>query len=246
MSKESRSWASLRVLAVYFISLRAKADREPGVCVVDTLEQISPRTRWASNLKVVSSPEFKKNISNIITKQGTLPHRKQAVFAFHYASWCPFSREMRPVIDCLAKFYPRHQLDFLALEHSHWTASRLMLSHGVYRLPAIDVLDDVTAQESRILKYNGERSIEGLLDLLAQKLHIYPLADAAAAFEAKDEKGEPICEAVQARQLDTRDWRRLAANPWMFGALAVVLNAAVQVRTHGTMVVWWLLPTPSI
>ncbi len=51
---------------------------------------------------------------------------------------------------------------------------------------------------------------------------------------------------LQARQLDTRDWRRLAANPWMFGALAVVLNAAVQVRTHGTMVVWWLLPTPSI
>lgn len=47
---------------------------------------------------------------------------------------------------------------------------------------------------------------------------------------------------AQEAGVDAQDWRRLSINPWMLLALGAVLNAAVQVKLHGTKVVWWFLP----
>ena len=72
--------------------------------------------------------------------------KKQPFLSFHHASWCPFSQKLRPVIQCLSKFYTPDQLQFLALEHTHWTASKLTLSHGVTRLPSVMLHDDMSEQ----------------------------------------------------------------------------------------------------
>ena len=79
--------------------------------------------------------------------------RKQPFLSFHHASWCPFSQKLRPVIQCLSKFYTPQQLQFLALEHTHWTASKLTLSHGVTRLPSIILHDDMSQQVQARVRY---------------------------------------------------------------------------------------------
>ncbi|KAK9836418.1 hypothetical protein WJX74_000054 [Apatococcus lobatus] len=186
------------------------------------------------------SPQTESSYSPL-TEQKLQKARKQPFLSFHHASWCPFSQKLRPVIQCLSRFYSPDQLQFLALEHTHWTASKLTLSHGVTRLPSIILHDDMSPQHMSV-RYYGQRDLQSLMNLISESLRLHPLADAPAAHELLDELGNTLCAAEEANVV-AQDWRRLAVNPWMLLALGAILNAAVQVRMHGAKVVWWFLPS---
>ncbi|XP_061343353.1 5'-adenylylsulfate reductase-like 5 [Gastrolobium bilobum] len=88
--------------------------------------------------------------------EGILSGRKRVgyVSIFFYASWCPFSRRMRPEFEVLSSMFP--QVEHLALEQSSALPS-LYSKYGIHSLPAILLVN----QTSRV-RYHGPNNLSSL------------------------------------------------------------------------------------
>ncbi|XP_057956480.1 5'-adenylylsulfate reductase-like 5 [Malania oleifera] len=72
-----------------------------------------------------------------------------------YASWCPFSRDMRSKFDMLGSIFP--QITHLAVEQSSAMPS-VFSRHGIHSVPSLLIVNDGAS-----VRFNGQRNLDSLM-----------------------------------------------------------------------------------
>ncbi|RZC89538.1 hypothetical protein C5167_027079 [Papaver somniferum] len=93
-----------------------------------------------------------KKALNVVQKNGD-----GYVAVLFYASWCPFSRSIRPTFSALSSLYP--SIQHLAIEESAVMPSVLSI-YGVHGFPTLFLFNSTMR-----MRYHGPRSLSFLVDL---------------------------------------------------------------------------------
>ncbi|CAN8260529.1 unnamed protein product [Cochlearia groenlandica] len=99
-----------------------------------------------------------------------------------YASWCPFSRAVRPKFDMLSSMFP--QIRHVAMEHSQALPS-VFSRYGIRSLPSILMVN----QTSKV-RYHGRKDLTSLIEFYEEATGIQPVR-----YEAETEP-ETILDAA--------------------------------------------------
>ncbi|CAH8388308.1 unnamed protein product [Eruca vesicaria subsp. sativa] len=106
------------------------------------------------------------------------------VFAvLFYASWCPFSRAVRPKFDMLSSMFP--QIQHLAVEHSQALPS-VFSRYGIHSLPSI-----LMVNQTLKARYHGRKDLTSLIEFYEESTGLKPV--------------QYLAEAEPATSLDTTD-----------------------------------------
>ncbi|XP_010524982.1 PREDICTED: 5'-adenylylsulfate reductase-like 7 [Tarenaya hassleriana] len=84
-----------------------------------------------------------------------------------YASWCPFSRAVRPKIDALASMFP--QIEHLVVEHSQALPS-VFSRYGIHSFPSI-----LLVHQSSKVRYLGEKDLASLVQFYEKTTGLHPV-----------------------------------------------------------------------
>ncbi|MFQ6661607.1 hypothetical protein Gotur_029707 [Gossypium turneri] len=91
---------------------------------------------------------------NFLDRALTSKQRNGYVSVLFYASWCPFSRRLRPKFDIIGSMFP--QLEHLAVEESSASPS-IFSRYGIHSLPSILIVN----QTSRV-QYRGPKDLPSI------------------------------------------------------------------------------------
>eukprot|EP01116_Phalansterium_solitarium_P002131 TRINITY_DN11987_c0_g1_i1.p1 TRINITY_DN11987_c0_g1~~TRINITY_DN11987_c0_g1_i1.p1 ORF type:complete len:249 (-),score=31.84 TRINITY_DN11987_c0_g1_i1:146-865(-) len=100
-----------------------------------------------------------------------------------YAKWCPFSMELRPVYDAVAKAFPG--LGVMAVDGAKY--SNLNSRYSVHGFPRIFAINS-----HNYTRYLGNRTYDSLVDFVRQQTRIEPLPGVEPVFPPP---GRPTPEA---------------------------------------------------
>ncbi|XVF42559.1 hypothetical protein PTKIN_Ptkin01aG0373100 [Pterospermum kingtungense] len=92
---------------------------------------------------------------NFLDRALTSKQRNDYTSVLFYASWCPFSRSLRPKFDILSSMFP--QVEHLAVEQSSALPS-IFSRYGIHSLPSILIMN----QTSRI-RYRGPKELPSIV-----------------------------------------------------------------------------------
>lgn len=90
-----------------------------------------------------------------------------------YASWCPFSRPLRPKFDILSSMFP--QIHHLALEHSQALPS-VFSRYGIHSLPSILIVNQTSKA-----RYQGRKDLTSLIEFYEESTGLKPVQYVAEA-----------------------------------------------------------------
>ncbi|CAN1245967.1 5'-adenylylsulfate reductase-like 5 [Linum grandiflorum] len=88
---------------------------------------------------------------NFVERALTSPPRNAYTSVFFYASWCPFSRSMRPKFESLAAMFP--QIEHLAVEQSS-----AFPRYGIHSFPSI-----LMVNQTMKVRYRGPKDLQSLV-----------------------------------------------------------------------------------
>ncbi|KAJ4873699.1 5'-adenylylsulfate reductase-like 5 [Raphanus sativus] len=105
------------------------------------------------------------------------------VSVLFYASWCPFSRALRPKFDMLSSMFP--QIQHLAVEHSQALPS-VFSRYGIHSLPSI-----LMVNQSSKARYHGRKDLTSLIEFYEESTGLKPVqyvaeAEATTSLDARD------------------------------------------------------------
>ncbi|KAL4376069.1 hypothetical protein GQ457_02G039400 [Hibiscus cannabinus] len=104
---------------------------------------------------------------NFLAGALTSKQRNSYVSVLFYASWCPFSRSLRPKFDILSSMFP--QLEHLAVEESSASPS-IFSRYGIHSLPSILIVN----RTSRI-QYRGPKDIPSIVQFYEKTTGFEPV-----------------------------------------------------------------------
>ncbi|XP_010549679.1 PREDICTED: 5'-adenylylsulfate reductase-like 7 [Tarenaya hassleriana] len=84
-----------------------------------------------------------------------------------YASWCPFSRAIRPKFDALASMFP--QIQHMVLEHSLALPS-VFSRYGVHSLPSI-----LMVKQTSKVRHRGKKDLASLVQFYKKTTGLHPI-----------------------------------------------------------------------
>ncbi|KFK37822.1 hypothetical protein AALP_AA3G033700 [Arabis alpina] len=90
-----------------------------------------------------------------------------------YASWCPFSRAVRPKFDMLSSMFP--QVQHLAVEHSQALPS-VFSRYGIHSLPSI-----LMVNQTINARYHGRKDLISLIEFYEESTGLQPVQYVAEA-----------------------------------------------------------------
>ncbi|CAF2103393.1 BnaA05g37170D [Brassica napus] len=90
-----------------------------------------------------------------------------------YASWCPFSRAVRPKFDMLSSMFP--QIQHLAVEHSQALPS-VFSRYGIHSLPSILIVNQTSKA-----RYHGQKHLTSLIEFYEESTGLKPVQYVAEA-----------------------------------------------------------------
>ncbi|KAG5399250.1 hypothetical protein IGI04_021064 [Brassica rapa subsp. trilocularis] len=90
-----------------------------------------------------------------------------------YASWCPFSRAVRPKFDMLSSMFPLIQ--HLAVEHSQALPS-VFSRYGIHSLPSILIVNRTSKA-----RYHGQKDLTSLIEFYEESTGLKPVQYVAEA-----------------------------------------------------------------
>ncbi|KAJ4898550.1 5'-adenylylsulfate reductase-like 5 [Raphanus sativus] len=90
-----------------------------------------------------------------------------------YASWCPFSRAVRPKFDVLSSMFP--QIQHLSVEHSQALPS-VFSRYGIHSLPSI-----VMVNQTFKARYRGRKDLTSLIEFYEESTGLKPVQYVAEA-----------------------------------------------------------------
>ncbi|CAG7878455.1 hypothetical protein BRARA_E03489 [Brassica rapa] len=90
-----------------------------------------------------------------------------------YASWCPFSRVVRPKFDMLSSMFP--QIQHLAVEHSQALPS-VFSRYGIHSLPSILIVNQTSKA-----RYHGQKDLTSLIEFYEESTGLKPVQYVAEA-----------------------------------------------------------------
>ncbi|KAE8725216.1 5'-adenylylsulfate reductase-like 5 [Hibiscus syriacus] len=93
--------------------------------------------------------------SNFLARALTSKQRNGYASVLFYASWCPFSRSMRPKFDILSSMFP--QLEHLAVEESSASPS-IFSRYGIHSLPSILIVNQTSS-----IRYRGPKGLSSIV-----------------------------------------------------------------------------------
>ncbi|KAJ0249756.1 5'-adenylylsulfate reductase-like 5 [Hirschfeldia incana] len=98
------------------------------------------------------------------------------VSVLFYASWCPFSRAVRPKFDMLTSMFP--QIQHLAVEHSQALPS-VFSRYGIHSLPSILMVNQTSKA-----RYHGRKDLTSLIEFYEESTGLKPVRYMAEAEQA--------------------------------------------------------------
>ncbi|XP_020096469.1 5'-adenylylsulfate reductase-like 5 [Ananas comosus] len=99
--------------------------------------------------------------------------QRSSIYAvLFYASWCPFSRDFRPIFNALSLMFP--QIRHLAVEKSSAMPS-VLSRYGIHGFPAI-----LLVKGKDMVRYRGSRDISSLVNFYKETTGLDPVAHIAA------------------------------------------------------------------
>ncbi|VVA96382.1 unnamed protein product [Arabis nemorensis] len=102
-----------------------------------------------------------------------LNHGNAYMSVLFYASWCPFSRAMRPKFDMLSSMFP--QIQHLAVEHSQALPS-VFSRYGIHSLPSI-----LMVNQTLKVRYHGRKDLTSLIEFYEESTGLQPVQYVAEA-----------------------------------------------------------------
>ncbi|CAN8269864.1 unnamed protein product [Cochlearia groenlandica] len=103
-----------------------------------------------------------------------LNHNREAYMSLlFYASWCPFSRALRPKFDMLSSMFP--QIQHLAVEHSQALPS-VFSRYGIHSLPTI-----LMVNQTLKARYHGQKDLTSLIEFYEEATGLQPVHYVAEA-----------------------------------------------------------------
>ncbi|CAH2055164.1 unnamed protein product [Thlaspi arvense] len=109
-----------------------------------------------------------------------------------YASWCPFSRAVRPKFDMLSSMFP--QIQHLAVEHSHALPS-VFSRYGIHSLPSI-----LMVNQTLKVRHHGRKDLTSLIEFYEESTGLQPVQYVAEA--------EPLTGSLYAADGNLITWLR--------------------------------------
>ncbi|CAD5321996.1 unnamed protein product [Arabidopsis thaliana] len=103
-------------------------------------------------------------------------HGNAYMSVLFYASWCPFSRTVRPKFDMLSSMFP--QIQHLTVEHSQALPS-VFSRYGIHSLPSI-----LMVNQTLNARYHGRKDLISLIEFYEEATGLQPVQYVA--------EGEPI------------------------------------------------------
>ncbi|ESQ49701.1 hypothetical protein EUTSA_v10021238mg [Eutrema salsugineum] len=102
-----------------------------------------------------------------------LNHGNAYLSVLFYASWCPFSRALRPKFDLLSSMFP--QIQHLAVEHSQALPS-VFSRYGIHSLPSILMINQTLKA-----RYHGRKDLTSLIEFYEESTGLQPVQYVAEA-----------------------------------------------------------------
>ncbi|KAG7580573.1 Thioredoxin-like superfamily [Arabidopsis suecica] len=94
-------------------------------------------------------------------------HGNAYMSVLFYASWCPFSRAVRPKFDMLSLMFP--QIQHLAVEHSQALPS-VFSRYGIHSLPSI-----LMVNQTLKARYHGRKDLTSLIEFYEEATGLQPV-----------------------------------------------------------------------
>jgi len=158
----------------------------------------------------------------IPTSAGVSPPYK-AVVLYYYAPHDPYSRSLRPVMECLPKFFPPSVL-FFAVDHSRLPTT-MQLNNGILGTPTIRLLR-VNREDKQFHYALRERNLTALISFVETMGHVKAVAT-PAAFWTPGGPHRSTCIA-QPHPVRAADIQELGWNRWMLVACLFLTLVAVE------------------
>ncbi|KAL0717720.1 hypothetical protein Bca4012_067042 [Brassica carinata] len=89
------------------------------------------------------------------------------VSVLFYASWCPFSRAVRPKFDMLSSMFP--QIQHIAVEHSQALPS-VFSRYGIHSLPSV-----LMVNQTLKARYHGRKDLTSLIEFYEESTGLKPV-----------------------------------------------------------------------
>ncbi|XP_010463851.1 PREDICTED: 5'-adenylylsulfate reductase-like 5 [Camelina sativa] len=96
-----------------------------------------------------------------------LNHGNAYMSVLFYASWCPFSRALRPKFDMLSSMFP--QIQHLTVEHSQALPS-VFSRYGIHSLPSILMINQTLKA-----RYHGRKDLTSLIEFYEEATGLQPV-----------------------------------------------------------------------
>lgn len=167
-----------------------------------------------------------RNAESLVPNSAAIPTFKAVVF-FYYGPHDPYSTSLRPVMECLPKFFPPSVL-FFAVDHSR-LPSNMQLNNGILSTPSIRLLRN---REDKQFYYAGrERSLVALISFVEEIGHVKAVATPAALGMCG---GASNCACTaQALPVSAVDIKELGNNRWMLVACLFLAVLGVEAWAKG-------------
>ncbi|KAJ8763140.1 hypothetical protein K2173_025525 [Erythroxylum novogranatense] len=157
-----------------FVILYFGALSSPGLVSASASAPTCPRVSTFSPhhlqsqcfLSIPPSPVLEVN-GNILDWTLTSIKGNAYTSVLFYASWCPFSRDIRPKFELLSSMFP--QMEHLAIEESSAVPS-IFSRYGIHSLPSILLVN----QTSRV-RYHGPKDLQSLVQFYEKTTGLEPI-----------------------------------------------------------------------
>ncbi|XP_042465539.1 5'-adenylylsulfate reductase-like 5 [Zingiber officinale] len=114
-----------------------------------------------------------------------------------YASWCPFSRSIRPAFDALNSMFP--QIKHLVVEESSIMPS-VLSRNGIHSFPSILLINGTTR-----IRYHGSKSLNSLVYFYKKSIGLDPIILLEIDQVSSAKIRTPVLHFESARELITKE-----------------------------------------
>ncbi|WOL04228.1 5'-adenylylsulfate reductase-like 5 [Canna indica] len=140
-----------------------------------------------------------------------------------YASWCPFSANIRPIFDVLSSMFP--QIKHLLVEESAVMPS-VLSRYGIHSFPAI-----MLSNQTVTVRYHGAKDLNALIQFFQKTTGFDPIADLVVdQLPSSGNKRSLMHQAASLRELITKEPCLVFA--MLFILLKIVLSVLPVTYSH--------------
>ncbi|XVE62582.1 hypothetical protein DITRI_Ditri06bG0129800 [Diplodiscus trichospermus] len=175
---------------------------------------------------------------NFLDRALTSKQRNGYTSVLFYASWCPFSRSLRPKFDILSSMFP--QLEHLAVEESSASPS-IFSRYGIHSLPAILIVNQTST-----VRYRGPKDLPSIVQFYEKTTGFEPVQYITEnkAVVSGDRNKHMILPWNQSSSMEIVKREPYLAFAVLFLCLRVLLSVFPEVLSH--LKAFWVSYAPNL